>query len=188
MSQYERNCPAGMVCCQNLNRCDALGCSTDFDPPTPPVAFHQSLPSCAFVSDNQMICTSSDSFNFCNGQQMVRGPDQFCPQGTICCPALRRCDLIENCPSYTTLTTTTYSGQSSKSIATNILSPTTTKTKSNLETPAHIHVSNYSTCLGVKDGNIVCTSPTSFNICLGECKLILSILFYLINYFTNIIF
>ena len=60
------NCPGGTVCCQGLNRCDTNGC-TSSQPPTLPASSLPVIPDCSFVPDNQMVCTSGNTFNFCYG-------------------------------------------------------------------------------------------------------------------------
>lgn len=147
-ANVDQCCPAGTVCCANLNRCDVAGCAGTpspapvYNPPAPPPVNPLPNPAgCNGKADNQIICTSATSFNICHGQSYF-GNNQNCPAGLVCCDNLNRCD---------------YNG------CVGTPSPIPTNSVSTPYTPP-VTSSN---CVGKPDNRVVCTSATSFNICQG---------------------
>ncbi|KAJ3164518.1 hypothetical protein HK101_000424, partial [Irineochytrium annulatum] len=87
---------------------------------------------------NGTACTSAYTFNYCLNGAIVNAASQFCAPGTVCCANTGRCDFAYNCPSY-------YLGVGAVSA------------------PAAIPYS----CNGVPNGNIACTSSSTFNTCIN---------------------
>ncbi|KAI9335031.1 hypothetical protein DFJ73DRAFT_764003 [Zopfochytrium polystomum] len=107
-SGLDQNCPANLVCCDNLNRCDWNGCKGTPSPipkdpptsgpynPTPPV--QNTGGSCDGKNDGYVTCTSPNTFNICSNGAKASTFDQYCPSGLTCCETTQSCE--SNCPAY----------------------------------------------------------------------------------------
>ncbi|KAJ3297372.1 hypothetical protein HDU76_006627, partial [Blyttiomyces sp. JEL0837] len=68
--------------------------STTLPKPTyVPVAYG----SCVGVKDNNIVCRSKTTFNYCLNEHFVSSPDQSCADGTVCCPGSQTCTLPNQC-------------------------------------------------------------------------------------------
>ncbi|KAJ3193777.1 hypothetical protein HK101_004088, partial [Irineochytrium annulatum] len=159
-----QSCPAGLVCCQGLNRCDyAANCpySPFYLPPTAstpsvsggPLSFTAN--TCVGVTDGRIACKSTLTFGYCMNGAFVYGGDQSCPLGTVCCSKTNMCDFAYNCPQNgsppATLTQTPTIGSATPSTS-----------------PVTVTLGN---CNGKANGFLVCTSTTQFNYCFNNAQL-----------------
>ncbi|KAI8850779.1 hypothetical protein BC829DRAFT_141842 [Chytridium lagenaria] len=157
-------CQNGLICCESLNRCDYREqCSNAVFPNPGITTTSQSLglfptdvpaPTCVGSTTGNIVCKTSRTFNFCINGALLNTPDQTCPPGTVCCASSNSCDFQFNCQSVRPPTTLP---------PVNVV-PTTTGFVGPVPTipPA--------TCPGRGNGNIICTSSSTFNICLNGEK------------------
>ncbi|KAJ3208648.1 hypothetical protein HDU67_006617 [Dinochytrium kinnereticum] len=118
-----QSCPGGTVCCADTNQCDfPTKCGSVLPPtlgapnpvpttqppqptntgivgplPTTPTAPVTTPGSCDGVKDNDIVCTSATTFNFCSNGAFYNAPSQSCGPGTVCCADRNVCDLPGNC-------------------------------------------------------------------------------------------
>ncbi|KAJ3199594.1 hypothetical protein HDU67_002679, partial [Dinochytrium kinnereticum] len=137
-----QSCAPGTVCCEASNQCDfAFNCGSLPKDPTD---------RCYGKKDNDIICTSANSFKVCQGQTIGPFPELTCQAGLACCESLNRCDYPSVCPTLTgTLPTAT------------LPPPATTTTGVTVPTIAP------STCAGTANGNIICKTLKTFNFCIN---------------------
>ncbi|KAI9346092.1 hypothetical protein DFJ73DRAFT_482770 [Zopfochytrium polystomum] len=159
VSSSSQTCPPGLVCCAASNRCDVPGCPVSYGSVVAPtysggstfkyapivVGLSVKSPSsittcdCSGQPDNRLRCTSPTTFNFCYGQTPVTAYDQSCPAGLTCCEATQRCEA--SCSS----------------------APPQYAPSPPVYTP-----SSGSLCSGISNNGVVCTGPTTFNICWNQ--------------------
>ncbi|KAJ3302745.1 hypothetical protein HDU76_005478, partial [Blyttiomyces sp. JEL0837] len=139
----DQSCPAGLKCCQGLNRCDWPSCNGTAT--AVPYVAPATCPTgkCVGKKDSTIYCTSQTTFNYCLNQLPVNALDQNCPAGTVCCENLNRCDW--NCVTQAPPV---------------VYNPTPTP-YTPPPTPAYTP-----TCAG-KNTGIVCLSQTTFNYCVN---------------------
>ncbi|KAJ3115943.1 hypothetical protein HDU96_010805 [Phlyctochytrium bullatum] len=159
----ELQCQPGLVCCETLNRCDTLcpvlpppgqpvPTSTQPAPPAPTVPAPGPGPSnCAGQGDGNVVCKTLKTFNFCINGQFLTTPDLSCPEGTVCCASSQSCDFQFNC----------------KSVRPTVVNPPL----ATIPAPAPggpVPTILPATCQGRANGNIICTSTSTFNICIDN--------------------
>ncbi|KAJ3193567.1 hypothetical protein HK101_004606 [Irineochytrium annulatum] len=133
-------CPLGTVCCAATNSCAWPGYC--------PVV---TANLCAGVPNNQIACTSSNTFNICTNGVFASTISQTCQPGLVCCSILNQCVYPGQCP--TGLYTTPYA----------IASPVVPLNPA----PAVVVTANPypNACTGITNGHIACITSTTFNIC-----------------------
>ncbi|KAJ3108791.1 hypothetical protein HDU96_007420, partial [Phlyctochytrium bullatum] len=156
-----QSCQPGLVCCEALNRCDTTCPGQPLPPPQPiPVqtstspTVPSSLPgptNCAGQGDGNIVCKTLKTFNFCIDGQFLTTRDLTCPDGTVCCASSQSCDWQFNC----------------KSVRPTIANPPPAANPAPTSA-APIPTILPATCQGRTNGNIICTSGTTFNFCIDN--------------------
>ncbi|KAJ3114281.1 hypothetical protein HDU96_002324 [Phlyctochytrium bullatum] len=141
-----QSCSAGLVCCGSTSRCENPGSCPGpvgptppgVPPPAPPALPPPTPASCAGVKDNNIVCLTSTTFNICTNGGFANAVPQSCAPGTECCTALSICVLPGTCP-----------------------------IPGALPPPPVAPVSPPS-CAGKPDGQVVCLSDRTFNLCVNS--------------------
>ncbi|KAI8616239.1 hypothetical protein BC830DRAFT_217961 [Chytriomyces sp. MP71] len=87
-------CPAGLVCCENLNRCDYSCDSSNYVTPPAVTPVYTPPSTCSACPDEYWVATSDGKgYYTCHGGQPKQSSPLTCDvPGMVPCPNLNRCD------------------------------------------------------------------------------------------------